>query len=67
MSNFDEQVLLRLETLERKVDAIARNVEAEPKGKPATERLTPEVLELLGKIANALGVYGYDGLGRKVG
>src|SRR6516162_4899879 len=43
MSNFDEQVLLRLETLERKVDAIARNVAAEPRAHCLTKNVTEQL------------------------
>jgi hypothetical protein len=52
--------------MERQLAAIQRNLAAEPRAsKPIG--LPGEVLELLGQIANALNVSGYDTLGRKVG
>jgi hypothetical protein len=67
--DFQADVLVRLDTIERKLDAVARNVAAEPRGRGKVEapELPASVLELLGKIANACDVTGYDGLGRRVG
>jgi hypothetical protein len=65
--DFQGEVLRRLDTMERQLAAIERNVVAIKPGGGKPAGLPAEVLELLGKIANASGVSGYDTLGRKVG
>jgi hypothetical protein len=65
-NDFEAEVLRRLDTIERQLAAIQRNLAAEPRGaKPAA--IPAAALELLGRIANAVNVSGYDTLGRKVG
>ena len=65
MSKFEDEVLRRLDAMERKLIAIERNVAAEPKGKPATTRLPGELSELLGRIAYACDVPGYTADGKR--
>jgi hypothetical protein len=64
MSKFEDDVLRRLDTIERKLDAVSRNIAADPNGrrdKGVTAELPASVLELLGKIADRVGVPGHSG------